>query len=847
MTGVSQNGNYIYNAGRYEFHVISGITGSNVVLSVDAGDFSPGTERVQLIRVPSYKSARVTGVLTCDAWNGTTGGVLVLLTEGTLVLESDIDVSAKGFRGAGLSGSSPYSGCVYYTGADYPAENTNAAGYKGEGNVTQSILPRGKGRAWNGGGGGNGIYAGGGGGGNGGKGGQGGISVCSDFDNIISAEGGDYYKRYEEGGGESWVNRLFPGGGGGSGTGNNTHGGNGGGLVILAAQKIEFANEAKIIANGGDVVEGDVTVGNLKYASGGAGGGGGGGTVLLSAVDISVAPNRTTAAVEAKGGKGGNAANYNCKYEFPTSGSYGIGGGGGGGLVFLQHDITGFVRLDSGKYGELRVNTCILYNSHSQKGRTESEFELQLKGFVHNYILMQDTALCNNVSTTIRASEPQGGGDTYVYVWQRASDRNGPWTTVDSARLHVHYATPQLASGTYYYRRIVRAQQTIGGTTRDVRDISMPVKINVVTPISNNILTTRDTTVCGDLPSLQIEGLSATGATGNFIYRWETSVESGQWTLIPEAVGPDYTVPVAVGAHKYRRIAVAQDDLLSCSIASNEVSMNVFPVIGNNIVTPVPAAELCEGTPVTLEGGIPLGGNDVYNYRWQAKIAGTWTDMSNTDKDLQAGGHIGDRYFRRIITSGMWNCCMSVSDSALVRYHRMPSDAIAGADQIWNFKFKLRLDATPVSVGIGTWESADSTIVFNNSANPSAQVSLPDTGRYTIRWVVSNGAFCPVKSDEVTLTVRDIYVPDGFSPNGDGYNDCFGVLGIDNAENFELIIINRNNKVVYSTSSISGGYPYPCLWNGKNTAGKELPADTYYYRLITNANRIKKGYVTLRK
>jgi gliding motility-associated-like protein len=125
-------------------------------------------------------------------------------------------------------------------------------------------------------------------------------------------------------------------------------------------------------------------------------------------------------------------------------------------------------------------------------------------------------------------------------------------------------------------------------------------------------------------------------------------------------------------------------------------------------------------------------------------------------------------------------------------------------------------------------------------------VILPDTGRYTVRWVVSNN-ICPVKSDEIVLTVHDVYVPEGFSPNGDTYNNCFGILGADNAENFELIIINRNNEVVYSTSSISGGYSYPCLWDGKNAAGKELPSDTYYYRLVINGNKIKKGYVTLRK
>ncbi|MDR2036782.1 MAG: gliding motility-associated C-terminal domain-containing protein [Bacteroidales bacterium] len=114
-------------------------------------------------------------------------------------------------------------------------------------------------------------------------------------------------------------------------------------------------------------------------------------------------------------------------------------------------------------------------------------------------------------------------------------------------------------------------------------------------------------------------------------------------------------------------------------------------------------------------------------------------------------------------------------------------------------------------------------------------------------WTVSNGA-CPSVSDEVTIEVLDVEVPSGFSPNGDNINDCFGVRGAENAESSELIIFNRYNKVVYKTNTVdTQKYWYPCLWDGRNSSGKELPSDTYYYQLTLNGDKVYKGYVILKR
>ena len=87
----------------------------------------------------------------------------------------------------------------------------------------------------------------------------------------------------------------------------------------------------------------------------------------------------------------------------------------------------------------------------------------------------------------------------------------------------------------------------------------------------------------------------------------------------------------------------------------------------------------------------------------------------------------------------------------------------------------------------------------------------------------------------VLVTDFKFLVPNAFSPNGDGINDYFEILGIENYEGNSLTVINRwGNKVFeaknYGISSI------PKYWDGKANTGvrignEELPTGTYYYIL----------------
>ena len=116
-------------------------------------------------------------------------------------------------------------------------------------------------------------------------------------------------------------------------------------------------------------------------------------------------------------------------------------------------------------------------------------------------------------------------------------------------------------------------------------------------------------------------------------------------------------------------------------------------------------------------------------------------------------------------------------------------------------------------------------------------------------WTVTRGA-CKLE-DMVEIYVYDLSVPEGFSPNGDAYNNTFTISGLDiENHNAELTILNGAGNVVFSTTNINGAEWKD--WDGKNSKGTDLPEGTYYYLLkivsVRNGDLFRKsGFVILKR
>ncbi len=305
----------------------------------------------QVVLVPQYADASLSGNLTSPNWNGSTGGIVVLDVAGTLTLNSKtIDVKGKGFRGGGGRTISGGSG----TNTDYrfsPSVSNGAS--KGEGiagtprytyngatvddNTDEGYLDGsyGRGAPGNGGGGGNdgdpasnSQNSGGGGGSNYGAGGQGGRSWSSALD--VGGVGGLGFT-------SAAITRVILGGGGGAGTTNNgaeasASGAAGGGIVIVRTKII--SGTGTINANGNNALKSAPTC-----CDDGAGGGGAGGSIVLIASTTATLSNFT---VTADGGNGGDT--------LKGSSPHGPGGGGGGGTV-LANGALGSISVAGGING----------------------------------------------------------------------------------------------------------------------------------------------------------------------------------------------------------------------------------------------------------------------------------------------------------------------------------------------------------------------------------------------------------------------------------------------------------------------------------------------------------------
>lgn len=394
--GSSGNGlTSIGNAGLYEYVSVASSTagqtsGSITIQGAGAGgglinsyyEDTSGTHnrRYQIVRVPQYTTATLSGNFKAAYWDGNTGGVAALDMASTLNLNgASVYATGDGFRGGALSyNSTSPSGVLNSDYEDTATMNGTtsqpAFGTKGEGvmgspyavfyynTFTTPSAPsggglnhtpgaadgyaggdQGQGAPGNAGGGGtddnpaaNDENTGGGGGANGGAGGNGGYPWTPNYSgsnaeySLLGVHTGASYSTLNSGdiGGRggaalsSYVSmtRVFMGGGGGAGSNNNhssTNGSSGGvGGGIVLMRLADTSGAAANLYANGTT--------GVAPANDGGGGGGAGGTVVLTSpqafsninVDVSGAVG-TTAYAGAAG----------------LANQHGPGGGGGGGVV----------------------------------------------------------------------------------------------------------------------------------------------------------------------------------------------------------------------------------------------------------------------------------------------------------------------------------------------------------------------------------------------------------------------------------------------------------------------------------------------------------------------------------
>jgi gliding motility-associated-like protein len=121
------------------------------------------------------------------------------------------------------------------------------------------------------------------------------------------------------------------------------------------------------------------------------------------------------------------------------------------------------------------------------------------------------------------------------------------------------------------------------------------------------------------------------------------------------------------------------------------------------------------------------------------------------------------------------------------------------------------------------------------------QFTFANVGEYIvyIDAVDVNGCLA---SDTVLIRVlspsnSQLFIPNSFTPNGDGFNDNFKFKYL-NIDEFKVEIFNRWGGLVYSSDSIEPG------WDGVSINNMPSPEGTYFY-IITAKGEDGKNYEQL--
>ncbi|MBS1571003.1 MAG: PKD domain-containing protein, partial [Bacteroidetes bacterium] len=541
------------NCGNYEFNYIKSKSGNVLEFkNLITRSYDIGNGKVQLIRVPYFKTFNITTKLTCLPWNGTIGGVLAFLVKDTLKLNADIDVSGKGFRGG--KGVNTFHNSTHCGQLDYyfPA-NSILAALKGEGVAeTISSMASGRGAQANGGGGGQDHNSGGGGGGNGGMGGYGGYQYqYCDVSGLNRGEGGKplIYNNAS--------NKIFMGGGGGAGqcnnNGFNSNGGNGGGIVIFKTTTL-LTNGFNIISNG---IDGLNCINNSinDYCHEGMGGGGAGGTILMDFVNSDILK------INLSGGKG---ANMNNSYNF---GKLGPGGGGGGGSLWINSSSipTTNVNFNGGAAG---VNSNL---GNDPFGATKGQ-----DGIInYNLLIPFDNIPFKNNIDSLRIDETVSSCKNFnfnavsfvnftpVTSWNWDFGDGSSSTSQNTTHTYVN-------SGNFNVRLIGKDNNGCADTAYKTIRIDIP-----------NVVVDNDTTYCSNTPILRV-----LHASGGNTYSWSPA------SSLNNSSSPN---PIATVANT-TKFYVTVFNIAGCS-AKDSITIYVKP---QPIVSTIPDISICEGDALQL-------------------------------------------------------------------------------------------------------------------------------------------------------------------------------------------------------------------------------------------------------
>lgn len=400
--------------------------------------------------------------------------------------------------------------------------------------------------------------------------------------------------------------------------------------------------------------------------------------------------------------------------------------------------------------------------------------------------------ICSGDTAAIALSASVSSGYKFpAYQWQVSTDSIN-WTNIAGATA-LNYNRTATGMGIYKYRLIVAESNgnkcLVVSNTITVTIHNLPV----ATAVNNGPVCDNDTIILT--------------ATGGATYSW-----TGPAGFTSAQANPSFTGTNAAGLY-----TVTAVDLFGCKDTTTTL-VSTFPIPAATVSN---TQQICIGDSVAL---VARGGN---SYSWMPVTGLSNATISNP---MAAPGN-STTYTVTVI--GNNNCTDTASVLVVVNIKPIVN---AGADKIIIKGQSVILDGSitnPANVSY-TWTPG----LYLNDAGLLAPVS---TAPFNINYVLNATSTigCGITTDTMLLKVfNDFYIPNAFSPNGDGVNDTWRIEALAAFPAAVITVYDRFGKKVYESTTNK-------VWDGKmnNTA---LSAGAYAYVIDLKNNRpVLKGMVVI--
>ena len=341
-------------------------------------------------------------------------------------------------------------------------------------------------------------------------------------------------------------------------------------------------------------------------------------------------------------------------------------------------------------------------------------------------------------------------------------------------------------------------------------------------PIS--VLTVRDDQYNGACESVNAEwfanyygpgGLPPLTSPTNFI--GHTEVMTASATVIPNEV---YTIKLVV--------ADDGDTIYDSAVFIDGGSFDIGQLdLGDDILVSSGNA-LCEGQEIILDAGaLPNNSsiewfmdglliddaNDVTLAVTETAFYSATITVDNTD--CTYGDDILVEFFQSpIITPVNDNIIKCANEGFTLEVDIENSDQLNSLTYIWT------LDGIDVQIG------SENTYYLNELAEESGEFTVTVFDDITYCW---NSTTITVQFYENSYCVD---LPQGLSPNGDGFNDCLILDHLEDRDDIDRIdVFNRYGTKIYELNE------YIDQWCGYDNEGKTVPVGTYFYIIYFHSTK----------